>query len=154
MNIRALTRSFSLQRYNNFVIPARDKWRKSYFYPISRINLIHVSLKFRDHHSTSIGDLWAFGGQKFSFRFLMRFYNNAAKIFGAEEVLCRRLENLEGTMVYTTRGSICITRVSARMYFFEKSFRVPKIKNKFVPPFHLLLRHVFARLRGIMWVVL
>ena len=52
----------------------------------------------------------------------MRLYNSAAKIFGAEGVLRRRLEILEGKMVYTTRGSICITRVSARMYFFEKKF--------------------------------
>ena len=52
----------------------------------------------------------------------MHLYNNATKIFGAEGVLRRRFENLEGKMVYTTRGSICITRVSARMYFFEKKF--------------------------------
>ena len=93
------------------MIPARDKWRKSYFYPISRINLIHVTFKFRDlkecdgthsersarkvptlrnqrKHRRSIGDLWAFCGQKFSFRFFMRFYNNAAKIFGIWVVLC------------------------------------------------------------------
>ena len=25
-------------------------------------------------------------------------------------------------MIYTTRGSICITRVSAWVYFFEKKF--------------------------------
>ena len=62
--------------------------------------------------------------------FLMRFYNNAAKIFGAEGVLCRRLENVEGKMVYIIRRSICITRASAWVYFFEKSFRVPKIAPK------------------------
>ena len=46
--------------------------------------------------------------------------------------LRRRLENLEGKMVYTTRVIICITRVSAWVYFFEKSFRVPKIVPKVV----------------------
>ena len=53
--------------------------------------------------------------------FLMRFYNNAAKIFGAEGVLRRRLEILESIMVYITRGSSCITDASAWVYFFEKS---------------------------------
>jgi len=42
-----------------------------------------------------------------------RFYNNAAKSFGAEGILRRRLENLGNKMVYITRGSICITRASA-----------------------------------------
>ena len=64
-----------------------------------------------------MGHLWAFGGLS-----IPHLYNSAAKIFGAEGVLRRRLEILEGKMVYTTRGSICITRVSARMYFFEKKF--------------------------------
>ena len=41
--------------------------------------------KFRDHHRRSVGHLLAFGG------FLQtRLYNNAAKIFGTEGVLCRR----------------------------------------------------------------
>ena len=57
---------------------------------------------------TTIGDLWAFGG--FLYTCL---YNNGVKIFGAEGVLCRRLENVESKMGHTTRESICITRVSA-----------------------------------------
>ena len=44
----------------------------------------------------------------------MQLYNNAAKIFGAERVLRRRLEHLEGKMVYTTRGK----------HLYYKSFRV------------------------------
>ena len=77
-------------------------------------------MKFSVSFGTTIGDLWEICG--LSVAFLMRLYNSAAKIFGAEGVLRRRLEILEGKMVYTTRGSICITRVSARMYFFEKKF--------------------------------
>ena len=53
---------------------------------------------------------------------MMRFYNNAAKIFGTEDVLCRRLENLEGKMVYTTRGMCSIYRASHLSVFFEKKF--------------------------------
>ena len=68
-------------------------------------------MKFPTGFGTTIGDLWEICG--LSVAFLMRLYNNAAKIFGAEGVLRRRLENLEGKMVYTTRGSICITIVSA-----------------------------------------
>ena len=59
-----------------------------------------------------------------------RFYNNAAKIFGAEDVLCRRLENLGRNLVYKACGSGCIITTSAWVYFFEKSFRVPKIVPK------------------------
>ena len=45
--------------------------------------------KFREHHRRSVGVLWAFGG------FLQtRFYNNAAKIFGTEGVVCRRFVNI------------------------------------------------------------
>ena len=64
---------------------------------------------------TSIGYLWllVFRFSIFSFPILMRLYNNAAKIFGAKGALCRRLENLESEMGHTTRGSICITGVSA-----------------------------------------
>ena len=54
--------------------------------------------------------------------FVMHLYNNATKIFGAEGILRRRLEILEGEMVYTIRRSICITRASAWVYFFEKKF--------------------------------
>ena len=50
--------------------------------------------------------------------FLMRFYNNAAKIFGAEGVLCRRLKIVEGKMVYTTRGKYSIYMTSRVGVFF------------------------------------
>ena len=39
----------------------------------------------------------------------------------------RRLVIFESKMVYTIRGSICITRASAWVYFFERSFCVPKV---------------------------
>ena len=60
----------------------------------------------------------------------MHLYNNAAKIFGAEGVLCRRLENVESEMVYITRGKCSFYRASRVSVFFEKSFRVPKIVPK------------------------
>ena len=60
----------------------------------------------------------------------MCFYNNAAKIFGAEGVLCRKLELLERKVVDIACGSGCIISTSASVYFFEKSFRVPKIVPK------------------------
>ena len=69
--------------------------------------------KFRDHHRRSVGHLLAFGG------FLQtRLYNNAAKIFGIIVVLCRRLEILEGKMVYTTRGKYSIYKTSRVGVFF------------------------------------
>ena len=49
-------------------------------------------------------------------------YNNAAKIFGAEVVLCRRFENLESKMVYTTRGKCSIYNASRVSVFFRKKF--------------------------------
>ena len=54
--------------------------------------------------------------------FMMRFYNNAAKIFGAKGILCRRFENLENKMVYTTRGKCSIYRASSVSVFFCKKF--------------------------------
>ena len=48
------------------------------------------------HTPAAWGSLWT------------RFYNNAAKIFGAEGVLRRRFVNLENKMVYTTRGKCSI----------------------------------------------
>ena len=53
-------------------------------------------------------------------RFSIRLYNNDAKIFGVEGVLRRRLENLEGEMVYTTRGKCSIYRASRVGVFFLK----------------------------------
>ena len=52
----------------------------------------------------------------------MRLYNNAAKIFGAERVLRRRLENLKGKMIYTTRGKYSIYKTSRVGVFFWKKF--------------------------------
>ena len=50
------------------------------------------------------------GAVRFSvvFIFCNDLYNNAAKFFGVEVVLCRRLEHLEGKMVYTTRGKCSV----------------------------------------------
>ena len=82
-----------------------------------------------------MGLLWAFGGFlflvcTFHFRFLMRLYNNAAKIFGTERVLYRRLEIYEWKVTYKACGSCYVISTSAWVYFFEKSFRVPKIVPK------------------------
>ena len=52
----------------------------------------------------------------------MCLYNNAAKIFGIIVVLCRRLEILEGKMVYTTRGKYSIYKTSRVGVFFWKKF--------------------------------
>ena len=50
----------------------------------------------------------------------MRLYNNAVKIFGVEVVLCRRLEHLEGKMVYTTHGKCGVYWTSRVGVFFLK----------------------------------
>ena len=50
----------------------------------------------------------------------MRLYNNAVKIFGVEVVLCRRLEHLDGKMVYTTRGKCSVYWTSRVGVFFLK----------------------------------
>ena len=70
------------------------------------------------------------------FRWLLCFkylclYNNDAKTFGTEGVLCRRFENVESEMVYITRGK-CNVYYASRVgvFFFAKSFRVPKIVPK------------------------
>ena len=42
--------------------------------------------------ATTIGDQWDISW--LSVAFMMRFYNNAARIFGTEGVLCRRFVNL------------------------------------------------------------
>ena len=62
-----------------------------------------------------------------------RLYNNAVKIFGTKGVLCRRLERLERKEADITCGSAYNIATSAWVYFFEKSFRVPKIVPKVVP---------------------
>ena len=64
----------------------------------------------------------------------LRLYNNAAKIFGTEGVLRRRFAVLEDKMVYTKRGKCSIYWLSrVGVFFFENSFRVPKIVPKVVP---------------------
>ena len=55
---------------------------------------------------------------------------NAAKIFGTEGVLCRRLENLDRKVTYKACESSYVISTSAWVYFFEKSFHVPKIVPK------------------------
>ena len=81
--------------------------------------------KLGDHHRRSVGLLLAFGG------FLQtRFYNNAAKNFGAEGILCRWLENLDRKVIYKACESSYVISTSAWVYFFEKSFPVPKIMPK------------------------
>ena len=70
------------------------------------------------------------GAVRFSvvFIFCNDLYNNAAKFFGVEVVLCRRLEHLEGKMVYTTREKCSIYRASrVGVFFLKKSFRAPKV---------------------------
>ena len=52
----------------------------------------------------------------------LRLYKNAAKIFGAEGVLCRKLEFFEWKVVYEACGSCYVISTSAWVYFFEKKF--------------------------------
>ena len=72
----------------------------------------------------------------------MCLYNNAAKIFGAEGILCRRLEIFEWNMAYEACVNGCIITTSAWLYFFEKSFRAPKIVPK-ITNYHLK-NHIFC----------
>ena len=65
-----------------------------------------------------MGLLWAFGGLS-----IPRLYNSAAKIFGAEDVLCRRLDNLGRNLVYIACGSGCIITTSVLVYFLKKVFK-------------------------------
>ena len=59
-------------------------------------------------------------------------YNNAAKIFGAEGVLRRRLENLESEMVYTTRGKCSIYKTSrVGVFFLKKVFACRRLRRRF-----------------------
>ena len=83
--------------------------------------------KLRNHFATTVAHLLpscitavAFVFSLFTFPLSMRLYNNAAQIFGAKEVLRRRLEILEGKIVYTTRGMCSIYRASRVSVFFLK----------------------------------
>ncbi len=49
------------------------------------------------------------------------FYNNAAKIFSAEVVLCRRLKNVVVNMVDKTSGRCYISTTSRLCDILEKS---------------------------------
>ena len=53
------------------------------------------------------------------FIFCNDLYNNATKIFGTEGVLRRRLEILDGKMVYTTRGKCSISMLPAWVCFLK-----------------------------------
>jgi len=90
-------------------------------------NHSQVDCGLHDHFATIVAHLLpscitavAFVFSLFTFPLSMRLYNNAAKIFGAERVLRRRLENLEGKMVYTTHGKCSIYRASRVSVFFLK----------------------------------
>ena len=73
---------------------------------------------------TSVGLLWAF--------YKRVSIINAAKIFGTEVILCRRLENLDRKVTYKACESSYVISTSAWVYFFEKSFRVPKVVPKVI----------------------
>ena len=84
-----------------------------------------ITLKFPTGYATTsrpllhiyvivVANLWLL-----CFKYLY-LYNNAAKIFGAERVLCRRFENLENKMVYTTRGKCSVYYASRVSVFFLK----------------------------------
>ena len=90
-------------------------------------NHSQVDCGLHDHFATIVAHLLpscitavAFVFSLFTFPLSMRLYNNAAKIFGAERVLRRRLENLEGKMVYTTRGKCSVYYASRVSVFFLK----------------------------------
>ena len=91
----------------------KEKGRKFF----DNLHFVKSGVKFPAGFGTTIGHLWAFGGLS-----IPHLYNNAAKIFGAEGVLRRRLENLEGKMVYITRVKCSIYRASHVSVFFEKKF--------------------------------
>ena len=90
-------------------------------------NHSQVDCGLHDHFATTVAHLLpscitavAFVFSLFTFPLSMHLYNNAAKIFGAERVLRRRLENLEDKMVYTTRGKCSIYWTSRVSVFFLK----------------------------------
>ena len=91
------------------------------------LHFVKSGVKFLASFGSTIGDLWDICGLS-----IPRLYNNAAKIFGAEDVLCRRLENLEGKMVYTTRGKCSVYYASRVSVFFLKKVLVcRKLCRKF-----------------------
>ena len=88
--------------------------------------------------------MWDFSGLSVSFDDM--FYNNAAKIFGTEGVLRRRLENVESKMVHTTRGKCSIYKASRVSDFFVVFFFVPKIVPKKLPAFCIPLVYLWYRI--------
>ena len=77
------------------------------------------TLRNQRKHRTKQGDLWEFCGLSVAFVFQhFRLYKNAAKIFGIVVLLCRRFENLENKMVYTTREKCSVYYVSRVSVFF------------------------------------
>ena len=85
----------------------KEKGRKFF----DNLHFVKSGVKFPTGFGTTIGDLWDICG--LSVAILMRLYNNAAKIFGAEGVLRRRLENLGRNFVYKACVSGCIITTSA-----------------------------------------
>ena len=57
--------------------------------------------------------------------------------------LCRRLEFFEWNVTDIACGSGCIITTSAWVYFFEKTFRVPKIVPKIAPSVGYYKRNLF-----------
>ena len=59
-----------------------------------------------------------------------RFYNNAAKSFGAEGILRRRLGNREVMVRHKESGRPCESKSSTNVIFFENIFLRAKITPK------------------------
>ena len=62
-----------------------------------------------------------------------RFYNNAAKSFGAEGILRRRLGKVVLYVGYKESGRPCESKSSTNVIFFENIFLRAKIVPKVVP---------------------
>lgn len=85
---KSIMQVFSKRKRNNDIIFSKRKRNNSVIFSKRKRNGCFLHLNAASFGST-IGDLWEFCG------FLQtRFYNNAAKIFGTEGVLCRRFVNV------------------------------------------------------------
>ena len=119
------------------------EWLFLYFFSYRRwlCRKLKVSCGLRDHFATTVAHLLpkCALSVSFSFKYLC-LYNNCVKIFGVEGVLRRRFAVLEHEMVYTIRGNICITRTSAWVFFFEKSFFTRRLCRKLC---RRLLMHLY-----------
>jgi hypothetical protein len=87
----------------------KEKGRKFF----DNLHFVKSGVKFPASFGSTIGDLWDICGLS-----IPRLYNNAAKIFGAEGVLRRRLDNSGRNLVYIACGSGCIITTSVWVYFF------------------------------------